>query len=135
MSGRTRLTLAAIIALAALLAVLLLAFAGNTCATDLPGHPCPAAGTNRAIVVVLGAMVAGLLVVPFAFLAEFALRRRIVYRGAWGRALRRGLLVGLAVAAVAGLRLGGQLSVPSALFVVVMVGLLEWFAFRRFDVP
>lgn len=77
----------------------------------------------------------GLAVTPFAFLAEFAARRRIEYRGSWGRALRRGLLAGLAVATIAGLRVGGALNVPSALFVVVMVGLVEWVAIRRFDLP
>ena len=87
------------------------------------------------MVVALAAVAATLLVVPFAFLAEFAVRHRIAYRGMRGRALRRGLLVGLAVAALAGLRLGGALSVPAALFVAVMLGLLEWFTVRRFDVP
>jgi len=134
-SGRARLILASIFLLGVLCLVLLVAFAGNACATDLPAAPCPEAGQNRAIVVALAAIGAMLLVLPFAFLAEFAARRRIVYRGMWGRALRRGFLVGLAVAALAGLRVGGALSVPAALFVVVMLGLLEWFTVRRFDVP
>lgn len=135
MSGRLRLALAAVNLLGVLCLVLLVSFAGNACANDLPAAPCPQAGQNRAIVVALAALGAMLLVVPFAFLAEFAARRRIVYRGMWGRALRRGFLFGLGVAALAGLRLGGALSVPAALFVLVMLGLLEWFTVRRFDVP
>ncbi len=135
MSGRLRLALAFVFLLGVLCVVVLLAYAGAACATDLPGAPCPEAGQHRATVVALAAVGATLLVVPFAFLAEFASRRRIVYRGMWGRALRRGLLAGLAVGALAGLRLGGALSVPSALFVVLMLGLLEWFTMRRFDLP
>lgn len=135
MSGRTRLGLAIVFLLGLLCGVVLAAFAGNACATDLPDAPCPDAGQNRAIVVALSAAGTMLLVAPFAFLAEFAARRRIVYRGMPGRALRRGFLAGLAVAALAGLRLGGALSVPAALFVVVMLALLEWFTVRRFDMP
>ncbi len=72
-----------------------------------------------------------LLVTPFAFLGEIITRRRIVYRGAWLRAARRGVLVGLVVAILAGLRLGGALSVPVALFVVILAGVVEWLAARR----
>jgi hypothetical protein len=134
-SGRTRLALAALLLLAVLAALLLVVYAGNACATDLVDAPCPDAGAHRGMVVALLALTAWLLVVPFAFLAEFAMRRRIVFRGMWGRALRRGFLVGVAVAALAGLKLGGALSVPTSLFVVIMVVLLEWFAVRRFDLP
>lgn len=115
--------------------VALLAFAGASCASDQPGRPCPEAGFNRAVVVTLAGLVTALAVAPFAFVAEFAGRRRIEYRGAWGRALRRGLLAGLVVAAVAGLRVGDALSVASALFVLIMAGLVEWTAVRRFDLP
>ena len=135
MSGRLRLLLGAVFLFGVLGLVALVAYAGNACATDLAAAPCPDAGQHRATVVALAAFGAMLLVVPFAFLGEFAVRHRIVYRGMWGRALRRGLIVGLAVAALAGLRMGGALSVPAALFVVVMLGLLEWFTVRRFDVP
>ena len=58
-------------------------------------------------------------------------RRRIVYRGAWSRAARRGVLAALIVAALAGLRLGGALSVPVALFVLLLAGVLEWFFVRN----
>ncbi|MGH2457163.1 MAG: hypothetical protein ACRDHD_13010, partial [Candidatus Limnocylindria bacterium] len=102
---------------------------------EAPRQPCPGAGTNRAVVVALAAAAAGLLVAPFAFLGEFAARRRIVYRGAWGRAARRGLLVAAIVGALGGLRLGGALSVPGTLFVLVLAATVEWFAVRRFDLP
>ncbi len=68
---------------------------------------------------------------PFAFLGEVMARRRIVYRGAWVRAVRRGVLVGLVVAALAGLRLGGSLSVPIAIFVIILAGVVEWYLARR----
>ena len=79
----------------------------------------------------LAAATAGLLVTPFAFLGEVVARRRIVYRGAWGRAARRGVLVGLVIAALAGLRLGGALSVPIGIFIVILAGVVEWFFARR----
>jgi hypothetical protein len=39
-------------------------------------------------------------------------------------------MAGLVVAALAGLRLGGALSVPTALFVLILAGVAEWFAAR-----
>ena len=119
----------------ALAATALLAFASGSCAADQPGRPCPEAGLNRAIVVAFAGSVTALVVAPFAFLAEFAARRRIEYRGSWGRALRRGLLAGLVAAALAGLRVGDARSVASALFVLILAGLMEWSAVRRFDLP
>jgi hypothetical protein len=126
---------AVLVLLAVLGGVVLVAIAGNACPSDVPGRPCPNAVANRAMVVALAAATAGLAVMPFALLAEFAVRRRIIYRGAWGRAARRGLLVAAALAAVAGLRLGGALSVPVALFVISLAAAMEWFAVRRFDPP
>lgn len=135
MTGRSRVVVAGLVLLAVLGAVVLVAFAGNACAGDLPGRPCPEAGTNRAVVVALAALTGGLAVTPFALLAEFAVRRGIIYRGAWGRAARRGALVAVIIAAIAGLRLGGALSVPVALFVISLASALEWVALRRFDLP
>jgi hypothetical protein len=135
MTGRTRSAVAALVLLAILGGVVLVAFAGNACAGDLPGRPCPEAGANHVVVVTLAAATVGLAVIPFALLAEFAVRRRILYRGAWGRATRRGVLAALAIAAIAGLRLGGALSVPVALFVMSLAAAVEWFALRRFDLP
>ncbi|MEP7040273.1 MAG: hypothetical protein ABI864_01735 [Chloroflexota bacterium] len=135
MTARSRLAVAALGLLAVLGAVVLVAFAGNACAGDLLGRPCPEAGTNQAVVVILAAVTAGLVVMPFGLLAEFAVRRRMIYRGAWGRAVRRGALVAASVAAIAGLRLGGALSVPAALFVISLAVAVEWVAVRRFDLP
>ena len=80
--------------------------------------------------IVLASATIALLVVPFAFLAEFLARRRIVYRGAWERATRRGALAGGVVAVLAGLRLAGVLSVPVGIFVIILAGVAEWFAHR-----
>jgi hypothetical protein len=135
MTARSRIAVAALVLVALLAGVVLLACVGNACAGDLPGRPCPDAGANRAVVVALAAITAGVAVMPFAFLAEFAVRRRIIYRGTWGRAIRRGLLVGATIAAIAGLRLGGALSVPVALFVISLAVATEWIALRRFDLP
>jgi hypothetical protein len=135
MTARSRIAVAALVLVALLAGVVLLAFVGTACAGDLPGRPCPDAGANRAVVVALAAITAGVAVMPFAFLAEFAVRRRIIYRGTWGRAIRRGLLVGATIAAIAGLRLGGALSVPVALFVISLAVATEWIALRRFDLP
>lgn len=135
MTGRTRVAFVALVLLAVLAAVVLVSFAGRACPADTAATPCPDAGANRVVVVALAAATAGLAVAPFALLAEFALRRRIIFRGAWARAARRGLLVAAAIAALAGLRLGGALSVPAALFVLSLAAVVEWFAVRRFDLP
>lgn len=135
MSDRTRLVVAGLALLSVLAGMLLVVYAANACATDAPARPCPAAALNRLVVVGLAATAIGLLVIPFAFLAEFAARRRIVYRGAWGRAVRRGLLAAALVAALAGLRLGDALSVPGTLFLLTLAAMVEWFAVRRLDLP
>jgi hypothetical protein len=113
----------------------LLLFAANACPGTLARQPCPEAAANRAVVIGLASVTLALLVAPFAFLAEFALRRRIAYRGAWRRAARRALIVGIAAAVLAGLRIGGALTLPAALFVILLAGAAEWFAVRRFDGP
>jgi hypothetical protein len=124
---------AALLLLALLSAVVLVSFAGQACPGQSDGRACPEAAVNRALVVGLAALGIALAITPFAFLGEFAVRRRIVYRGAWRRAARRGLLAGGALAVLAGLRLGGALSVPPALFVLSLSAAIEWTAVRRFD--
>ena len=131
MSGRHRAIVAALILLAILAAVLLVAFAANACPVETEAQPCPEAPRNLVLGVALAGSAVGLLVTPFAFLGEFVRRRRIVYRGAWGRAARRGTLAGLVLATLAGLRLGGALSVPVAIFVVVLAAVIEWFFARN----
>lgn len=131
MTARHRLIVAALILAAALAAAALLAFASVACPADTEAQPCPAAGRNLVIGVALAALSVALLVTPFAFLGEVLARRRIVYRGAWRRAARRGALAGLVLAALAGLRLGGALSVPIALFAVIVALAGEWLAIQR----
>ena len=131
MSGRHRAIVAGLILLAILAAVVLVAFAANACPVETDSQPCPEAPRNLVLGVGLASAAVALLVAPFAFLGEFVSRRRIVYRGAWGRAARRGVLAGLVVAALAGLRLGGALNVPVGIFVVVLAAVTEWFFARN----
>lgn len=116
---RERLDVAGLLSAAVLVAVLLIAFASRACPSATEADTCPEAALNRALVIALAAASVLLIVTPFAFLAEFAARRRIVYRGAWSRAARRGALVALIVAALGGLRLGGVLSPQLSLAVVL----------------
>jgi len=130
MSGRHRTIVVGLVLLGVLVAVVLVAFAGSACPVETEQQPCPEAGRNLAIGVGLAAIAVGLIVTPFAFLAEVMTDRRIVYRGAWSRAGRRGLLAGLVIGILAGLRLAGVLSVPSAIFVIILAGAVEWLAAR-----
>lgn len=131
MSGQHRAIVAALILLGVLALVLLVAFAGNACPVETEAQPCPDATRNVTVAVLLASVGVALLVTPFAFLAEFVARRRIVYRGAWLRAARRGVLVGLVLASLAGLRLGGALTVPVAIFIVILAVAAEWLLARR----
>ena len=130
MTARHRTIVIALVLLGVLAVVVLVAFAGNACPVQTDQQPCPDAGRNLAIGIGLAGLAVGLIVTPFAFLAEVVADRRIVYRGAWGRAARRGLLAGLVVAVLAGLRLAGVLSVPIAIFLVILAAAVEWLAAR-----
>ncbi len=131
MSGRNRTIVGALLLLAVLTAVVLVAFAANACPVETVVQPCPAAERNLVLVIALAATSVGLVVTPFAFLGEVISRRHIVYRGAWGRAGRRGALAGLVVAVMAGLRLAEALSVPVTIFVLVLAAVTEWFFTRN----
>lgn len=131
MSAGNRIVVGVLILLGILGVVLLVGFAGRACPVETPAQPCPDATRNLVVGVGLASISVALLVTPFALLGEFVTRRRIVYRGAWWRAARRGALVGLVLAALAGLRLGGVLSVPIAMFVIILAGVVEWFLARR----
>ncbi|MGZ8474672.1 MAG: hypothetical protein ACXWWQ_00410 [Candidatus Limnocylindria bacterium] len=131
MSGRHRLIVGGLILAAATVAAGLVAFASVACPVETPAQSCPEAARNLTIAVGLASTAVALLVTAFAFLAELLARRRIVYRGAWSRATRRGLLAGAVVAALAALRLGGTLSVPIAMFVLVVAGAVEWIMIQR----
>jgi len=130
-SGQHRLVVAGLILLAILAAIVLVAVAGRACPIETEAQPCADVARNRAAVVALASASAALIVTPFAFLGEVMARRRIVYRGAWRRAVRRGILTGLVIAAIAGLRLGGSLNVPIAIFIIILAGVIEWFFARR----
>ena len=130
MSGRHRTILAALFLLGILAALALVAFAASACPVETDAQPCPDAGRNLVIGVVLAAVALGLIVTPFAFIGEFVARRRIVYRGAWFRAARRGIIAGIALAVLAGLRLADVLGVATALFVVVVAVAVEWLLAR-----
>ncbi len=131
MSRRHRLIAGALLGAGVLAVAALIGWANVACPVDTLENPCPQAGRNLVIGVVLASVAVALVITPFAFLAEVVARRRIVYRGAWRRAARRGILAGLVVASLAGLRLGGTLSVPIALFTLVVAGTVEWLAVRR----
>jgi hypothetical protein len=131
MSGRNRTIVAALFLVGILAVVLLVAFAGNACPAETETQACPDAARNLAIGVALASASLALIVTPFAFLAEFVARRRIVYRGAWGRAARRGVIAGLVLAVLAGLRLADVLGVATAIFVVIVAGAIEWFFVRN----
>jgi hypothetical protein len=130
-SGRHRLVAGGLVVAGAAVAAGLVAFASVACPVETPAQPCPEAPRNLAIAVLLASVGVGLLVTAFAFMGELLARRRIVYRGAWRRAARRGALAGGVVAALAALRLGGTLSVPIALFVLVVAGAVEWIMIQR----
>lgn len=133
MTLRTRLAVVGLFLLALLSAMLVLVVAGAVCPQALPGQPCPDAGRNQALIIVLVGVTAALLFTPFLLLGEYAVRRRIAYRGAWLRAARRGAVAGLLVAAFAALRLGAALSWPAALFFAALALAVEWLVARRFD--
>jgi len=82
----------------------------------------PAAGIVGAA---LMGLASGLTTVPLFWLAAFGRHRRIAYRGDWFRAARRALWVGLIVGLFVALRLQAILSLPIAVFVVVLVVFAE----------
>lgn len=67
----------------------------------------------------------GLTCIPVFWLIAFARHRRIALLGDWGRALRRAAWVGGIVALFVALRVQSLLSLPVAVFVIVLVLLAE----------
>jgi hypothetical protein len=67
----------------------------------------------------------GLTTVPLFWLVPFARHRRIALLGDWGRAIRRGAWVAAVVTLFVALRIQAVLSLPIAVFVVVLVLLAE----------
>jgi hypothetical protein len=130
---RDRVLVAVLLLAGAAAAVGVVVLAANLCPGPTPTDPCPDATRNQAIVVGSAALALALVTSGLAFVAEYLVRNRIVYRGAWLRAARRGGLVGVALAAVAGLRLVDALTVFSAGVVIAVVVAIEWLAVRRLD--
>ena len=133
MSRRDRIAVVAL-GLAAVVAVIGVAvLASQLCPAPTPTDPCPDADRNRLVVVGLAAIAVFCGMTPAAFMGDYLVHDRIVYRGAWTRAARRGLLAGLVLAAVAGLRLADALNLFSAAVVVGVAAAAEWVATRRLD--
>lgn len=82
----------------------------------------PAAGYGGAVA--MGAAM-GLSTMPLFWLVPFARQRRIAFRGAWVRAIRRGIWTGLIVTILVVLRVGALLELPVALFIGAMVVVAE----------
>ena len=82
----------------------------------------PAAGYAGAAAI---GVAVGITTVPLFWLAAFARSRRIAYRGAWTRAIRRGGWVALVIAILVVLRLQQLFQPQLALFIVAMVLVAE----------
>ena len=67
----------------------------------------------------------GLTTVPLFWLVPFARHRRIALLGDWSRAIRRGAWVAVVIALFVALRIQSVLSLPIAVFVVVLVLMAE----------
>lgn len=61
-------------------------------------------------------LASGVTAAPLFWLVAFTLRRRIAYRGAWLRAARRGIWVGVLVGVFVVMRLQDLFQLPIALF-------------------
>ena len=69
---------------------------------------------------------------PLFWLVGYARQRTIAYRGDWGRAGRRALIVGMTASVLVMLRGQSTLSVPLAAFVITLAVLVEAaFSLRR----
>jgi hypothetical protein len=130
---RDRVLVAALVLVGVAAVVSVVALAASLCPGPTPDDPCPDADRNRALVVVTAAVAVGSFVTSIAFVADYLTHNRIVYRGAWPRAVRRGLLSAIALAAIAGLRLVDALNPFSAAVVVAVAIAVEWLAIRRLD--
>jgi hypothetical protein len=98
--------------------------------------PFDAAGQGDTPVQLAGAVLLGIAVAltlwPLFWLAAFARRRRIAYRGDWLRAARRALLAGFVVVLLVVVRAFGAFSLPLAAFVLAMALFVEFsLTFRR----
>ena len=133
MSREDRIAVAALALAGVAAAIAVVILASQLCPAPTPADPCPDADRNRLIVVGLAAAAVFCVMTPAAFVGDYLVHDRIAYRGAWARAARRGLLAGLVLAAVAGLRLVDALNLFSAGVVVAVAAAVEWVATRRLD--
>jgi hypothetical protein len=67
----------------------------------------------------------GITTIPLFWLVPFARHRRIALRGDWSRAIRRGGWVAAIITLFVALRIQAVLSLPIAVFVVVLVLMAE----------
>ncbi|TAL13211.1 MAG: hypothetical protein EPO00_00690 [Chloroflexota bacterium] len=67
----------------------------------------------------------GLTTMPLLWLVPFGWQRRIAFRGAWVRAIRRGTWIGLFATILVVLRVQGLFQLPVALFIGAMVVVAE----------
>lgn len=91
---------------------------------------------QNSTVLLTGALLLGgatsLTLAPVLWLGSFIVARRIAYRGAWWRAIRRALLVGLVISSFVVLRGQSALTPALGLFIGVMAVLVEaTFSLRR----
>jgi hypothetical protein len=86
--------------------------------------PVGDSGVEMAGAVLLGTAV-GLTSAPIYWVTSFLARRGIAHRGDWMRAGRRAVLTGSVVTLLVVLRALDAFSLPLAVFVVVMAGLVE----------
>jgi hypothetical protein len=86
--------------------------------------PVGDSGVAMAGAVLLGFAV-GVTSAPIYWVAAFLARRGIAHRGDWTRAGRRAVLTGLVVTLLVVLRALDAFSLPLAVFVIVMAGLVE----------
>ncbi len=82
----------------------------------------PAVGYAGAVAMGLAV---GLTTVPLFWLAPFARHRRIAYRGAWTRSIRRGGWVAFIVFLLVVLRIQGFFQPQLALFIIALVVVAE----------
>jgi hypothetical protein len=132
---RDRVLVAVLLLVGVAAGVAVVVLAANLCPGPTADDPCADADRNRALVVGTAAVAVSSLMTGLAFIADYLVHNRIVYLGAWPRAVRRGLLVGVALAAIAGLRLVDALNPFSGAVVVAVAVAVEWFAARRLDAP
>ncbi len=82
----------------------------------------PAAGYAGAAVMGLAV---GLSTIPLFWLVPFARQQRIAFRGAWTRAIRRGIWVALIVLIIVVLRLQALFQPQLAFFIIAMILVAE----------